>query len=76
MTRPQACPDCGSTQLLTHGDLAARGGYGPDLLPGAGTLFTPPKLRAVVCRDCGLLRYFVQRETLERMTTENGWRRS
>ena len=69
----KSCPECQGTNLMTHGGISARGGYGPDLLPGTGGIFTSPKLRAVVCKDCGLLRYFVGHDTLQQVNTDNGW---
>lgn len=75
MSTQHTCPECGSGQLMSRGDITAAGGYGPDLLPGTSRMLSWPKMRAVVCKDCGLLRYYVQRETLARVTEANGWRR-
>ena len=69
----KACPDCGSSKLMTRGNISGRGGYGPDLLPGTGGVFTPPKLRAVVCKDCGFLRFYVGKDTLKQVSPDNGW---
>jgi hypothetical protein len=76
MTPTPTCPECGGQHLMTRGGITATGGYGPDLLPGTSRMLSWPTLRAVVCKDCGLLRYYVQPETLARVTEANGWRRA
>ena len=70
-TKP--CPDCGNSNLMSHGGIPARGAYGPDLLTGAGGIFSTPKMRAVVCKDCGLVRYYVDSDALAKISTESGW---
>lgn len=70
------CPECHGDNLYTHGGISARGGYGPDLLPGAGGIFASAKMRSIVCRDCGLIRFYAGNEALERITPENGWRKT
>jgi len=81
MTSPEdvppqtTCPECRGDNLYTHGGISARGGYGPDLLPGASGIFASAKMRSVVCRDCGLVRFYAGNEALARITPENGWRK-
>ncbi len=75
MPNQKSCPECGSHDLLMHGDIPARGGYGPDLLPGAGSVFTSPKMRAVVCKDCGLIHYYATQETLQKIVEKGQWNR-
>ncbi|MCL7714277.1 hypothetical protein [Stenotrophomonas mori] len=76
MTFPQdasaqtTCPECRGDNLYT------RGGHGPDLLPGASGVFASAEMRSVVCRDCGLVRCYASSEALERITPENGWRKT
>ena len=73
---PQSiCPECRGDNLYTHGGISARGGYGPDLLPGASGVFASAKMRSVVCRDCGLVRFYASDEALARITPANGWRK-
>ena len=64
MSSSKQCPECESTHLYVHGDISARGGYGPDLLPGTSGVFTNAKMKAIVCKDCGLVRFYAQRDTL------------
>lgn len=75
MTTQKNCPECGSANLVAKGDINARGGYGPDLLPGAAAWFKPAKMKAVVCKDCGLIRFFASHDTLARINSEHGWQR-
>ena len=69
------CPECNGTNLYTQGDISVRGGYGPDLLPGAGSLFRSAKVKAVVCADCGLIRYFASQDALRKMAGSDKWKR-
>ena len=73
MTDHAHCPECNGTRLYAHGDIRARGGYGPDLLPGAGGVFIAAKMKAVVCKDCGLIRFYADRKALERIDGDDGW---
>lgn len=69
------CPECGSPNLYVHGGINAKGGYGPDLLPGTSGVFTSAKMRAVVCKDCGLMRFYAAKEALARIGNDRGWHR-
>ena len=73
MTRRTNCPECGSANQHFRGNIDAMGGYGPNLLPGTGGLFRMPKLHAIVCKECGFIRYFASEKTLERISSEHGW---
>lgn len=73
--RPRPCPECDSSELLVHDNIAARGAYGPDLLPGAGNWFAVPRLTAVVCRRCGHIRHFAAKQALERLANDRNWKK-
>ena len=75
MSSSKQCPECESTHLYVHGDISARGGYGPDLLPGTSGVFTNAKMKAIVCKDCGLVRFYAQRDTLAKLSSDKGWQR-
>ncbi len=61
------CPNCGSTDLrIAMAD--ATGGEGPDLLPGVGGFFRRAKFAVVVCCGCGLTRFFVPEEEIEKVS--------
>ena len=75
MATGKNCPECGGTHLVSQGDIGVRGGYGPDLLPDAGSLFSSPKVKAVVCTDCGLIRYFASQDALRKIAASDKWKR-
>jgi hypothetical protein len=60
------CPNCSSSDLrITVAD--AMGGEGPDLLPGVGGFFRRAQFAVVVCCGCGLTRFFVTQEEIEKV---------
>ena len=69
------CPECDGTNLFARDGIAAKGGYGPDLLPGTSGLFTSAKMKAVVCRDCGFVRFYAAQDALAKVDTDHGWQR-
>lgn len=75
MASNPTCPECSGPNLVSHGGIDARGGYGPDLLPGASGVFRSAKMRVVVCKDCGSVRFFATQETLEKIRADSGWQR-
>lgn len=75
MANKPTCPECNGSNLFSHGGISARGGYGPDLLPGASGVFQSAKMRAVVCKDCGFVRWFATQETLPKIGADTGWQR-
>ena len=76
MKNPGPCPNCQSrNQYKTKKPAASRGGYGPDLLPGIGRWFRGGSFDVVVCRDCGLTRFFVQDEDREDLDDSSKWER-
>lgn len=74
MNPPDTCPECAGRNLHRSVPISAMGGYGPDLLPGLGKWFSGAKFVALVCADCGLARYYVTRESLERIRDNKKWR--
>ncbi len=73
MARRKTCPECESANQFLRVNIDAVGLYGPDLLPGTSGFFRTPKMHAVVCKDCGFIRYFADEKALERVTAENDW---
>jgi predicted nucleic-acid-binding Zn-ribbon protein len=71
-----SCPDCGKTNLFrTVAPISAGGGQAPNYLPGLGTLFFAAKFQLVVCQDCGLTRFYVAKEGLEKLPKSEKWKR-
>lgn len=69
------CPNCGSGDQFVGPEVASGGAYAPDLLPGLGRWYRAARLRAVVCRDCGLMRLFASEEARRRLGDSDRWRR-
>ena len=66
------CSNCGSSDLrVTRTDAVSP--YGPDLLPGASSLFHHAKFDVVVCCSCGLTRFFAPREAVEKLAQSARW---
>jgi DNA-directed RNA polymerase subunit RPC12/RpoP len=68
------CPGCGSRTLYESRGVGSGGSHGPNLLPGLGTLFSSAKLTVVVCRDCGLTRFFAQSEARAKLKDSKRWK--
>lgn len=69
------CPHCKSDQVFESERLIDTTTLGGELLPKlAPGAFSSAKMRAVVCGDCGLLRYFVDDDAREKLTSSDHWR--
>jgi len=73
-TERKPCPECGQNNLYSAIAIA-RGGYGPDLLPGLSGFFTSANFKVITCADCGLARFFAAEEAIKKLPTANSWRR-
>jgi predicted nucleic-acid-binding Zn-ribbon protein len=69
------CPNCGGTTLYRSKAVSAGGGYAPNYLPGLGSLFGAEKFNVVVCRGCGLARFFARPKALEKLSETSNWQR-
>jgi predicted nucleic-acid-binding Zn-ribbon protein len=68
------CPGCGGTTLYRSNDVSAGGSHGPDFLPGLGRFFRPAKFVLVVCRDCGLTRFYAQPDARAELRESKKWK--
>jgi DNA-directed RNA polymerase subunit RPC12/RpoP len=69
------CPDCGSRTLYRGPATSSGGGHAPDYLPGLGTSwFRSARLVLVVCRDCGLTRFYAQPEARRKLGASGKWK--
>jgi predicted nucleic-acid-binding Zn-ribbon protein len=57
-----ACSDCGSSRLYQKEGIEAGASESPNLLPGLGTFFSYASMTAVLCADCGLVRFYASQE--------------
>lgn len=73
--RISPCPNCGATTLYKSKDLSAGSGQGLNLLPGLGGVFTSEKFHVVLCKTCGLMRFFARHDALEKLSDAAAWTR-
>jgi predicted nucleic-acid-binding Zn-ribbon protein len=71
------CPNCsGSNLYRSKRAISSGGGYAPNYLPGLGGFFIAGRFQLVVCRDCGLTRFFANRDAIERLADSPRWERA
>lgn len=70
------CPQCRSDQVFASEHAIDTTTIGGELLPKlSGGAFSSAKMRAVVCGQCGLVRYFVDDGALKKLHASPHWRR-
>ncbi len=70
------CPECKSEEVYESTTLSDTTTIGGELLPKLATRkFSSAKMRPVICSDCGLLRFFVDPEAVNKMKTSKHWNR-
>ena len=69
------CSNCGGRNLYRGQRVNAGGGYAPSYLRGLGGMLSVAKWRVVVCRDCGLTRFFAEPEAREKLGESSKWER-
>lgn len=70
------CPQCRSDHIFESEHLIDTTTIGGELLPKLATgAFSSAKMRAVVCGECGLLRYFVDDGARGKLSSSPHWRR-
>jgi predicted nucleic-acid-binding Zn-ribbon protein len=70
------CPECGQGNLYSSSGVSAGGGYAPNYLPGLGSFFSPAQFTVVVCKDCGLTRFFASPEAVGKIAESSKWRKA
>lgn len=69
------CPHCRSDRVFESDKPIDTSTIGGELLPKlAPGPFSSAKMRAVVCGDCGLLRYFVDSAALQKLDSSKHWK--
>ena len=71
--KKSSCPECGQSNLYSSSEVSAGGGYAPNYLPGLGSFFSVAKFTLVVCKDCGLSRFFASSEALGKLSESDKW---
>lgn len=76
--RIQPCPNCDSTELYRSKEVKSGGGHAPNYLPGLGHWYAAANFTVVVCRSCGLTRFFAAQEALDKLSDarEGVWSRA
>jgi predicted nucleic-acid-binding Zn-ribbon protein len=72
---PTSCPSCGGRNLYEGPAVSAGGGHAPNYLPGLGTWWRAETFQPVICRDCGLTRFFASKEAREKLAESSKWKR-
>jgi predicted nucleic-acid-binding Zn-ribbon protein len=70
-----SCPECGNSNLYKSDEISAGGNYAPNYLPGLGYFFSSAKFTLIVCKDCGLTRFFATPDALGKLPESNKWRK-
>ena len=68
------CPGCGSRTLYRSQEVDSGGSGGPDFLPGLGRFILSAKFVVVVCRDCGLTRFYAEPEARKKLGEAKKWK--
>ena len=74
MDTVKPCPNCKGDSLFRGPEVEAGGGH-VDLLPGLGGILHFEKLIPVVCRDCGLMRFFARKKARAKLKDAKKWKR-
>lgn len=69
------CPNCGGRNLYRSQPVSAGGGHAPNYLPGLGGFLRSERFHLVLCKDCGLTRFFARREALDKVAHSRRWER-
>jgi len=73
MDKLAPCPNCGGNTLYRSRPVSSGGGHAPNFLPGLGKFLFSARFVVVVCRDCGLTRFFAQPEARAKLKESGRW---
>ena len=68
------CPNCGSRSIYKSEEVSAGGGHAPNYLPGLGSFWLSGRFNLVLCRDCGLTRFFASPQARAKLSESNKWK--
>lgn len=74
MDRVAPCPNCGGAHLYKSVEVGAGGGHAPNYLPGLGSFLRTEKFELVLCRDCGLTRFFARPSARQKLSDSKKWK--
>ena len=75
MQKTSTCPECGNSNVFAGDEVSAGGGYAPNYLSGLGSFLSSAKFTVLVCKDCGLTRFFAAKEALDKLPSSGKWRK-
>jgi predicted nucleic-acid-binding Zn-ribbon protein len=67
------CPNCGGNTLYQGPETSSGGGHAPNYLPGLGRFVLSARFTLVVCRDCGLTRFFASPQARAKLKEARKW---
>lgn len=73
MNKIASCPNCNGNDIYINKKGVSGGGYAANYLPGLGGFMYHAKLHPVICRDCGLARFFVEEDALSKLENSSKW---
>lgn len=73
MKHTKRCAECGGTNIRTA-NVQSGGGWAPDLLPGAHSMWTSATLEVFICTGCGHFQYFVPTDRLPDVVASDKFR--
>lgn len=68
------CPNCGSRRLYKSPEVNSGGGSSPNYLPGLGSFWASGQFNLIVCRDCGLTRFFASTKARTKLSESDQWK--
>ena len=69
------CPNCRGQHAVPRArPISSGGGHAPNYLPGLGRFVISARFVLVVCRDCGLTRFFAQPEARAKLKESRKWK--
>jgi predicted nucleic-acid-binding Zn-ribbon protein len=68
------CSNCGGRTLYRGPETSSGGGQAPTYLAGLGGFVRSAKFTLVVCRDCGLTRFFASPDARAKLRESSKWK--
>ena len=68
------CSNCGGKTLYRGPETSSGGGHAPNYLPRLGGFVRSARFTLVVCRDCGLTRFFASADARSKLKESSKWK--
>lgn len=75
MKRVSPCPNCEGKNVYLNKKGISGSGHAANYLPGLGGFMQFAKLYPAICKDCGLVRFFVDESTQSKLVDSSKWER-